>query len=132
MTAKQLPADARSAIDATNSDFMKAFIRKDPAAIADLYTAEGQLLPPGSDFVAGKTAIARYWQEAMKIGIRRLETTELEIDGETAHEVGRYTIHARDAREAEAGLYLVVWKCEGNVWRMHRDIWNIRKRPPRG
>jgi uncharacterized protein (TIGR02246 family) len=132
MSATQLPDDPRSAIDATNSDFVKAFIRKDPAAIAALYTVDGQLFPPGSDFVTGKSAIARYWQEAMKIGIRRLETTELEIYGEMAHEVGRYTIESPDASEADAGMYIVVWKREGSVWRMHRDIWNTRRTPALG
>jgi ketosteroid isomerase-like protein len=132
MCATQLPDDPRSAIDVTNRDFVEAFIRKDPVAIAALYTVDGQLLPPGSDFVTGKNAIARYWQDAMKIGIRRLKTTELEIYEEMAHEVGRYTIEAPDASEADAGMYLVVWKREGSIWRMHRDIWNSLRTPVLG
>jgi ketosteroid isomerase-like protein len=132
MCATQLPDDPRSAIDVTNRAFVDAFIRKDPAAIAALYTVDGQLLPPGSDFVTGNNAIARYWQEAMKIGIRRLETTELEIYEGMAHEVGRYTIEAPDESEADAGMYLVVWKREGSVWRMHRDIWNSLRTPALG
>jgi uncharacterized protein (TIGR02246 family) len=124
MSATQLPYDPRSAIDAINRDFVKAFVDKDPVAIAALYTVDGQLLPPGSDVATGKTAIARYWQEAMKIGIRRLETTELKIYEEVAYEVGRYTIEAPDMTQAGAGRYLVVWKREGSAWRMHREIWN--------
>jgi uncharacterized protein (TIGR02246 family) len=127
--ADEFPYDARSAINANNRKFEAAFTRKDPAAVAGLYTADGKLLPPGSGVVTGKTGIARYWQEAMKIGIRKLETTELEIQEETAHEVGRYTIEAPDERHAQAGMYLVVWKRESGAWRMHRDIWNIRSRP---
>ena len=127
MSATQ--GDARSAIDAVNRGFMTAFIRKDPAAVAALYTLDGQLLPPRSDFVTGRSAIARYWQEAMKIGIRNLETTELEIHGESAFEVGRYTVEASDGSEADAGMYIVVWKLEDGTWRMHRDIWNSRRAP---
>jgi uncharacterized protein (TIGR02246 family) len=126
MSATLLPDDPRSAIEALNHDFMEAFIRRDPAAIAALYTMKAQLLPPRSDFVTGRAAIARYWQEAMKIGIRKLETTELEIYGDMAHEVGRYTVDAPDATKAEAGMYIVLWRREGSAWRMHRDIWNTR------
>jgi hypothetical protein len=55
-----------------------------------------------------------------------IETTELEVYGDMAHEVGRYTVEAADASEADAGMYIVLWKREGSVWRMHRDIWNTR------
>jgi ketosteroid isomerase-like protein len=126
MSATTLPHDPRAAIDAANGDFVKAFGRKDAAAVASLYTTDGQLLPPRSDLVSGRGDIARYWQEAMRIGIRRLETTGLEIYGEMAHEVGRYIVEAPDARVANAGMYIVIWKREAGLWRMHRDIWNYR------
>jgi ketosteroid isomerase-like protein len=126
MSATQVPADARSAIDVANRDFVNAFRRRDSTAIASLYTSNGQLLPPGSNIVTGRTAIARYWRKAMEIGTRKLETVELEIYGDTAHEVGRYTIEGPDANEADSGMYIVIWRLEGSVWRMHRDIWNGR------
>jgi ketosteroid isomerase-like protein len=119
--------DPQSAIDAINRDFVEAFVRRDSAAIAALYTTNGQLLPPQSDLITGRSAVARYWQEAMKIGIRRLETIELEIYGEMAHEVGRYIVEAPDGIEADAGMYIVIWRVEGDAWRMHRDIWNTHK-----
>jgi uncharacterized protein (TIGR02246 family) len=124
MSTTQISADPRSAIDAANRAFGEAFARKDPAAIASLYTVDGHLLPPRSAVIGGRAAIARYWQEAMKMGIRRLQTSELEIYGPMAHEVGRYSIVAPDTSEADAGLYIVIWKFDGGVWRMHHDIWN--------
>jgi uncharacterized protein (TIGR02246 family) len=129
MSAHQTGGDARSAIDAINRDFMQAYIRGDAAGVASLYTVDAQLLPPRSDFIAGRDAITRYWHQAMKIGIRKLETTELEIHGEAADEVGRYTMETADGREADAGKYIVVWKFEDGVWRMHRDIWTTSRSP---
>ena len=126
MSAAQRPK-YRSAIDAINRDFMSAFSRKDGAAVAALYTMTGQLLPPGRDVITGSQAIANYWQEKMKIGIRKLETTELEVYGSAAHEVGCYLIAADDGSEADRGQYLVVWKYENGAWKMHRDIWNSRR-----
>jgi uncharacterized protein (TIGR02246 family) len=118
--------DFRSALDATNHAFMDAFRRRDGAAIAALYTENGQLLPPGCDAITGRAGIARYWQEAMKIGLRKLETTEVEVYGPIAHEVGRYAIETPDGNEAAAGMYIVVWKFESGAWKMHRDVWNSR------
>ena len=118
--------DARSAIQRVNREFVAAFTRKDAAAIAALYTVEGQLLPPRSNIVAGRAAIASYWHAAMKIGIRRLETIELDIHVDSAFEVGRYVVEGPGARVAEAGMYIVIWQCEAGAWRMHRDIWNTR------
>jgi ketosteroid isomerase-like protein len=126
MSSTQGPDDPGSAIGSINRDFVEAFARKDSAAIASIYTVDGQLLPPRSEFVTGRAAIARYWQEAMKIGIRRLETTELEAYGTMAHEVGRYTVEAPDSSVVETGMYVVIWKRDAGIWRMHRDIWNSR------
>jgi len=127
MGSAHSPTDPRSAIDVVNRAFIDAFSRRDAAAIAALYTADGQLLPPGNNIVSGRAAIAGYWGQAMKIGARKLETTELEIYREVAHEVGRYTVEAPDGSEADAGIYIVIWKPEDGVWRMHRDIWNSRR-----
>ena len=42
-------SDVRSRIESANKEFMAAFKRGDAAAIATLYTGQGQLLPePGS------------------------------------------------------------------------------------
>jgi uncharacterized protein (TIGR02246 family) len=126
MSTMQHPDDPRFAIDALNRAFMDAFIRKDSAAIAFLYTSDGQLFPPRSEPVSGKAAIKHYWQAMMEIGVRKLTTTELNVYGEAAHEVGRYAIEMPDGDEASSGSYIVIWKREAGEWRMHRDIWNDR------
>jgi ketosteroid isomerase-like protein len=126
MSSMQDSGDARSAIDRINREFVAAFVRKDAAAIAALYTVQGKLLPPRSDLVTGRAAIASYWREAMKIGIRKLETTELDIYADKAHEVGTYVTEGPGERVAEAGMYIVIWQREAGIWRMHRDIWNTR------
>jgi uncharacterized protein (TIGR02246 family) len=118
--------DVPAAIAAVNQKFMESFARQDAAGIAALYTAEGQLLPGNSDFVVGPAAIQGFWQGAMDMGLKtaKLESVELEIHGDTAVEVGKYTLHVEEDQTLDRGKYVVVWKNDGGSWKVHRDIWN--------
>ena len=118
--------DTRAEILAGNKQFMEAFKRGDAAAVAKLYTAGGQLLPPNSEVVAGRDAIRAFWQGAMDMGLKEatLDTVEVEGIGETAVEVGRYTLRIAGGQIADVGKYVVVWKAEAGGWKLHRDIWN--------
>ena len=53
-------ASLREAILAANQMFMKAFADRDAAGMAALYTRNGHLLPPSSDFVTGAAAIQAF------------------------------------------------------------------------
>jgi uncharacterized protein (TIGR02246 family) len=117
--------DVNAAIAAANLKFMEAFARQDAAGMAGMYTADGQLMPANSDFVSGTSAIEQFWGGAMGMGIRtaKLETVELEAHGETAVEVGKYTLGGDEGQTLDQGKYVVVWKNDGGTWKLHRDIW---------
>lgn len=117
--------DIRSRIETANKGFMDAFRRGDGAAMANLYTAEAQLLPAASDFVRGTTAIRAFWQGVIDMGLKdaTLETLEVEAHGDTAIEVGRYRLMAAGGAVADAGKYIVIWKNDRGSWKLHRDIW---------
>ena len=118
--------DARVEIEAANKHFITAFSQGDAAALAALYTTDGQLLPPNSDFVTGPNAIKTFWQGVMDMGIKEatLETVEAEAHGETATEIGKYTMLVEGGQVADSGKYIVTWKNEQGTWKLHRDIWN--------
>lgn len=118
--------DIRTDILACNKNFMDAFGKGDAGGVAALYTGGAQLLPPYSDVVAGRDAIRAFWQGAMDLGLKAatLDTVEVEGFGNAAVEVGSYTLRAEGGQVADAGKYVVVWKTEGGVWKLHRDIWN--------
>ena len=124
--------DIRSDIQACNQQFMDAFGRGDAAGLANLYTVGGQLLPPNSEVVAGREAIRAFWKGAITSGLTSatLDTVEVEATGETAVEVGRYTLRGQGGQVADAGKYVVVWKTEGGGWKLHRDIWNTNRPAP--
>lgn len=124
--------DIRSDILACNKQFMDAFGRGDAAGLANLYTVGGQLLPPNSEVVAGRDAIRAFWKGAITSGLKdaTLDTVEVEATGETAVEVGRYTLRGKGGQVADAGKYVVVWKTESGSWKLHRDIWNTNHPAP--
>lgn len=119
----------KDTIAGRNEIFMKTFDNGDAAGVAALYTAEGELLPPGADAVVGQEAIAAFWTMVMGMGIAsaRLETVELDDQGDTAIEIGRYTLGTAGGEVADEGKYLVVWKNRGGEWKLHRDIWNTSR-----
>jgi uncharacterized protein (TIGR02246 family) len=120
-------------IAAANDKFMEGVQQQDAAALAALYTKDGQLLPPNSDFVTGREALQGFWQAVMDMGIRRaeLEIGEVEGRGKTAIEVSRFTLYAEGDAVADKGKYIVIWKKKGGVWKLHRDIFNSSM-PPAG
>jgi hypothetical protein len=61
----------------------------------------------------------------MKMGVAdvRLETVELEGQGDLAVEGGRYALLGADGGALDRGKYIVVWHRVGDSWKLHRDIW---------
>ena len=118
--------EVQAAIAAAVENFMAAFNRGDAAGLADFYTENGQLLPTGSDFITGKTAIQTFWQGAMDMGIKtaKLEAVETEGHGDTAIEIGKYSLRGETGNVLDNGKYVVIWKQEGDQWKLHRDLWN--------
>jgi len=123
---KEDATNARAAIDAANHQFMDAFARGDAAAIATLYTEEGQLLSPGNQPIQGRTAIEKYWRGVLALPVKgfQLTTVELIAHDDDASEVGRYAIIGNDGRELDSGKYVVLWKRSAAGWKLYRDIWN--------
>jgi uncharacterized protein (TIGR02246 family) len=124
---------ARVAIDAANANFMAVFRASDAAAVADCYTSDAQLLPANSEPVSGKSAIESFWRSVMGMGIAsvKLDTVELESQGDLAVEVGRYVLAGADGGALDNGKYVVVWHREAGTWKLYRDIWTT-SRPAAG
>jgi uncharacterized protein (TIGR02246 family) len=127
-------ADVRAAIEAVNAKFGTAWGSKDAAALAALYTANATLLPPNGSQVSGSQAILEFWKMALggAPAVGKLTTTEVEAHGTTAHEVGTYQLSSADGKVVDKGKYVVIWKREGSVWKLHRDIWNSDMPPAAG
>jgi ketosteroid isomerase-like protein len=125
ITANVYSSETSDAIATANEEFEAAFGRSDAAGLAGLYTQEAQLLPPNNEIVAAD-GVQGFWQGAIDMGITEaaLETIELEEHGDTAIEVGRYTLKGGDGQVMDNGKYIVIWKNEDGHWKLHRDMWS--------
>lgn len=122
----QQRSSIRQQIDNTNAAFVAALRRGDSAGMAAVYTADGQLLPPGSPAMSGKAAIQAFWQGALDMGVAdgTLETLELDVYGDTATEVGQGVLKTKDGQVIDTAKYIVLWKQENGTWKWYRDLYN--------
>lgn len=120
------PDMLKDEIVAANKAFMTIFERGDSISMANLYTDDGSLMPTNSDFVNGKEGIAAVWQSVFDAGLKQatLETLEVEGLGNTAYEVGKYTLFLDGGKVADSGKYIVIWKKKDGQWKLYRDIFN--------
>jgi ketosteroid isomerase-like protein len=123
--------DLYNTICAANEVFMERFGQGNSAGVAGLYTEDGQFLPPNSDEVIGKNAIQGAFQGLMDAGIKaiQLETLEVENYGDTASEVGRFTLKDEGDQILDRGKFIVIWKLVAGKWKLHRDIINSSLAP---
>jgi uncharacterized protein (TIGR02246 family) len=99
---------------------------RDAERTGDLYTRDGQLMPPGSDFVRGREAVVDFWHGVVESGVETIdiETVEVEDYGSAAVRVGLATLAGVDDETLDRVKFIEVWTREDDEWRIHHDIWN--------
>jgi uncharacterized protein (TIGR02246 family) len=128
-SAKGHGSKTRTAIEAANQRFMAAVARGDATGIAALYTATGEVLPPNDETRSGTEALRAFWKASLDAGVKQatLDTVEVEDCGDSAYEIGRYSMSGADGKVIDVGKYIVVWRREKGQWKLHRDIWNSNR-----
>ncbi|HYQ89862.1 MAG TPA: DUF4440 domain-containing protein [Candidatus Binatia bacterium] len=118
--------ELKSSIEAVNAQFAEAVARRDVAALGQLYAADAQAYPPGLAIVAGRAAIQDMWKGllSMPVGRLQLRTADVDGNGETAWETGRFTLVGSNGSTMDDGKYIVVWKHEEGGWKLYRDMWS--------
>ena len=131
----QKSAPVRQSIEANNQRFVAAFSRGDAAAIASMYTPDAMLLPPNSPIIGNHLGIQTYWQNVINAGVRvvSLQTSRIEVCGNTAYEVGQATLtipKAGGGTSTDYGKYVVVWKRQGRRWKLAVDSFSSNMPAP--
>ena len=122
----------RASIEAGNRKFEQSISRGDAAGVASAYTENGKLLPANGHVVSGRKSIMQFWQDAIDSGLKAIKLTSVEVEahGDTAYEVGKYTVPGEGGKVYDAGDYIVIWKRVNGQWRLHRDIWTTNAPAP--
>jgi len=117
-------------IAANNRAFERAVETGNLDAIAALLAPDVMALPPEGPIVAGKEAVKKLWESAIKEhGMRsfNISTDALDLAGDMASEVGyatMTTVPPGGKAETSKIKFVVVWKRRDGRWLLHRDIWN--------
>jgi uncharacterized protein (TIGR02246 family) len=125
-------ADAvKSAIEAANAQFSAAAEKGDGAALAALYSPDGQVMPPGSDPIRGTEGIQKFWQGALNSGVAAIGLKTIEVFGRapTATEVGEYELRDKAGKVLDHGKYIVVWQHADGRWKLLRDMFSTNVPP---
>jgi len=116
----------KEAIEAANAQFSAAAARGDGAALAALYSPQGQVMPAGSAPIRGTEGIRKFWQGALDSGIAAigLKTVEVFGQGPIATEVGEYELRDKAGKSLDHGKYIVVWQHIDGQWKLLRDMFS--------
>jgi uncharacterized protein (TIGR02246 family) len=110
-------------------EWKTAFNAGDSAAVANLYTEDAAVFPPGQERVDGRSAIQTFWQGVIGSGVKVDDFHSVKVSAwnNIAEEIGSLTfIVQSDSGPAKVtGKYIVIYKRTGHTWQLHRDIWNM-------
>ena len=113
--------DLMIAVQETNADLLNDFI-------STWYTEDALIFPPNHACAKGIEAIKSFWTNSLTPDFKdlRCEILELEVQNDTAYEIGKATnIFLEEGQLINYIVtYLVVWKRQDGVWKIHVDIWN--------
>ena len=111
------------------TSFSNAYMNLDYETIANSYTEDGVILPPGADIITGREAIKKRWTlpEGVKIPLHKITPTEITVIGDIAHDIGYYegrTLKKDGTEVSWKGKYLIIWKKINGDWKIYADAWN--------
>jgi ketosteroid isomerase-like protein len=127
---KKETVDYKALIGETNKQFTAAALNGDSAAFVSLYHPDAQIYPPNEEAMDPKK-MGSMMSQFKKMGITSfdLQTKEIFEGDDVVTEVGTYTM-SDGKKFNDKGKFMVVWKKDGDKWKLYRDIWNSDNPPP--
>ena len=124
------PGRDEQAIRSLEQQWVKLVADKNVAAIADLYAADGALMPPNAPPAEGREAISAAWRSMVESPGFALSFTPSRIEvargGDMAMDRGSYRLTTQSASGPveDRGKYVVVWRKVSGGWKVAADIFN--------
>ena len=128
--ASTASAADEEAIRAQVARWLDLIKSKDAAAIAQMYTEDGALMPPNAAIAKGRAAVEQGWAGMMGMPGFELTFAPDEIivssSGDMALDRGTYslTVAPDGKKQVDTGKYVVVWRKVDGQWKAAADIIN--------
>lgn len=119
-------------IQAVANRFSQLYVAGDYQGMANCYTEDAVLMPPGQDMIYGRDAILKFWSRDTTYHqvFHKTKSDKLEVMGDYAFDNGYWyseAIYGGRKRPLASGKYLIIWKKNSQgEWQMYHDIWNNR------
>src|SRR6185369_12432463 len=114
--------------------WVKAVAAKDVAWIANLYATDGRLMPPNAPAAVGREAVREAWTKLLGTPGFALTFAPVEVRlakaADMAFDIGTWEQPGPDAKAADHGKYVVVWKKQHGEWKVVADIFNSDRPSP--
>jgi ketosteroid isomerase-like protein len=118
--------DVTRAIRANDDEFERCIRAKDAQRLVQAFYEEGaSFMAPNQPALVGRAAIAGMLGALFGMGLReiKLEISGVEVSGDMAAEVGRYTMTVGEGQDR--GKYVVVHRRQPDgSWKAFADIFN--------
>ena len=120
--------DVQSLIRNLVQDFVTSFNTGNYDQASALFAPDGAFMAPHHDPAYGPKAIENLLRQFGDAGYQdlRLETTRVEVSGDLAMEIGRYSVAIRQPDGtivADRGKYVKAWRRLG-AWLLVADCWS--------
>ena len=119
--------NAKKEIEEANRNFEKYVKTGDSVAFAkNCYTIDAHYMAPNLPAIVGRNAIQTMSHQTISAGVSeiKLHTIEMWGDENGITEEGTLEVYVKGGKLVDKGKYLVLWKKEDGMWKLHRDLFN--------
>jgi ketosteroid isomerase-like protein len=122
-------AAVKAEITTVNQQFEQAFVKGDSAAIIALYHVDAKIFPANMN-TCNRNGVGSMTATVPKMGIKTMKLNTDEVSGgpDEVVETGNYEM-GDGTKSLDKGNYIVIWKKDGDKWKIYRDIWNSSSAP---
>jgi uncharacterized protein (TIGR02246 family) len=124
--------DGKQIVQAANTQWLSAFNSGKAAALPAMYTTDAILLADGSAPITGRDGIQKYWEGALKMGLKDHTFTPIAIkqEGKVAYQAATWTIMAPKegggSTQATGSAVHVLEKQPDGKWLIKVHIYNTK------
>lgn len=128
------PAADKASVGELNTAWATAYNAGDADGVANLYTDDAVVTPPGVSALVGRDAIRSFIASdsaaAKAAGLTmNIASSDLGVTPDLAYDTGTFTVTDASGATVDSGSYVSVVKKKDGKWFLYRDIWNSERAP---